>query len=71
MIISKDTERAPWASLIGWTRAIASRFAGTVVHGLDDNEFRQTATDQNPSALKNGTLETGRQVSAPIVPICC
>ena len=73
MIVSKAMERAPWTrgGLIGWTKAIASRFAGGSEPCPDIKEFGPIASDQNPSIPRNETFDTGRQESAPIVPLCC
>jgi hypothetical protein len=46
MIVFKDVERAPRASaLIGWVKAITSKFVGRSERSLDDKEFEQIARD--------------------------
>jgi hypothetical protein len=68
MIVSKGVERAPRTSaLIGWVKAIASKFVGTSEPCLDDREFEQIARDLNLSVSELHALSRKDDSSADLL----
>jgi hypothetical protein len=65
MIVSKGVERAP--RMIGWVKAIASKFVGTSEPCLDDREFEQIARDLNLSVSELHALSRKDDSSADLL----